>query len=211
MGETLSHGGYLPAYEAEGEDEKNLYDQGQRAIDTLLTDILENLVDKTNNQSVGGLKTFLKFPVTPATAPISDYQVANKRYVDDKVNAGGSIGPSVPSGAKMLFYMATAPNGWSQDVSVNDKVLRVVSGQGGGSGGNWNLTGISVGGHALSAEELNHSHNVSTYSFNNNGYGPAITNVNQVNASSANAHSHPLTVDGNWRPAYIDVIICIKN
>ena len=45
------------------------------------------LVDKSNAQTVNGVKTFGSFPVTPSSAPTTDYQVANKKYVDD--NGGG--------------------------------------------------------------------------------------------------------------------------
>lgn len=34
-------------------------------------------------QTINGVKTFGSFPVTPSSAPTSDYQVANKKYVDD--------------------------------------------------------------------------------------------------------------------------------
>jgi hypothetical protein len=40
-----------------------------------------------------------------------------------------------PSGTAMLFYQASAPVGWTQITTQNDKALRVVSGTGGGSGG----------------------------------------------------------------------------
>lgn len=43
----------------------------------------------TGDQSIAGIKTFTSFPVTPSSAPTTDYQVANKKYVDD--NAGGSL------------------------------------------------------------------------------------------------------------------------
>ena len=46
-----------------------------------------NVVELSGNQTVGGIKTFSSFPVTPSSAPTSDYQVANKKYVDD--NGGG--------------------------------------------------------------------------------------------------------------------------
>lgn len=39
-------------------------------------------------QSIYGVKTFNNFPITPSSAPTTDYQVANKKYVDD--NSGGS-------------------------------------------------------------------------------------------------------------------------
>lgn len=36
-------------------------------------------------QTLYGVKTFDSFPVTPSSAPTTDYQVANKKYVDDVV------------------------------------------------------------------------------------------------------------------------------
>lgn len=42
-------------------------------------------VDITTNQTIGGVKTFTSFPVTPSTAPTTNYQTANKKYVDDSI------------------------------------------------------------------------------------------------------------------------------
>ena len=41
-----------------------------------------------------------------------------------------------PAGTKKLFFQATAPTGWTQDTTYGDRALRVVSGAGGGVGGN---------------------------------------------------------------------------
>ena len=41
-----------------------------------------------------------------------------------------------PAGTKKLFFQATAPVGWTQDTTYSDRALRVVSGTGGGVGGN---------------------------------------------------------------------------
>ncbi len=45
----------------------------------------------SGNQTVNGVKTFGSFPVTPSSAPTTDYQVANKKYVDDNAGGGASI------------------------------------------------------------------------------------------------------------------------
>ncbi len=50
---------------------------------------LSNLVDKTTAQTIAGVKTFTSFPVTPSSAPTTDYQTANKKYVDDEITAAG--------------------------------------------------------------------------------------------------------------------------
>ena len=41
----------------------------------------------TGNETVAGTKTFSSFPVTPSSAPTSDYEVGNKKYTDDNTTA----------------------------------------------------------------------------------------------------------------------------
>jgi hypothetical protein len=41
-----------------------------------------DVVKLTGNQTVDGVKTFSSFPVTPSSLPTTDYQAANKAYVD---------------------------------------------------------------------------------------------------------------------------------
>jgi len=54
-------------------------------------------VKLTGDQTVAGVKTFSSFPLTPPSAPTTDYQVANKKYVDDNAGGGGvtPVNPSV--------------------------------------------------------------------------------------------------------------------
>lgn len=40
-------------------------------------------VKLTGNQTIAGIKSFSSFPVTPSSAPSADYQIANKKYIDD--------------------------------------------------------------------------------------------------------------------------------
>lgn len=42
-------------------------------------------VKTTTAQNVDGVKTFGSFPVSPSSAPTTDYQLSNKKYVDDQV------------------------------------------------------------------------------------------------------------------------------
>lgn len=52
----------------------------------------------TGALTVGGIATFGAFPITPSSAPTTNYQVANKKYVDD--NASGDL-------TGMHFYVDT--------------------------------------------------------------------------------------------------------
>ena len=76
---------------------------------------------------------------------------------------------SFPSGTAMLFAQASAPTGWTKSTSHNNKALRVVSGNGGGSGGsngfttafnsNRGTSGGSVHGHTLNTNQIpSHNH-----------------------------------------------------
>jgi len=136
-----------------------------------------------------------------------------------------------PSGTKAIFVQATAPTGWTQDTSQNDRVLRVVSGSGGGTGGSWTITGLS------SSTTGSHSHTVNnhTHSIPRSGWGEALAEVSgylrtsystasltiasrdqtsggsSPGTSSAGSHSHTISQDGNWRPSYWDCIVCTKD
>lgn len=45
----------------------------------------EEYVNVRNTQTISGTKTFSAFPITPSSAPTTDYQVANKKYADDTI------------------------------------------------------------------------------------------------------------------------------
>ncbi len=67
-----------------------------------------NACNLAGNQTVAGVKTFSSFPVTPSSAPTTDYQVANKKYVDD------SVPSAFESGMIMIWSGAISaiPSGW---------------------------------------------------------------------------------------------------
>ena len=70
----------------------------------------------------------------------------------------------IPNGSVMVFFQANAPTGWTKVTSQNDKTLRVVSGTGGGTGGDWAMsageTTSSHGGHVHAGAAHTHSHNL---------------------------------------------------
>lgn len=153
------------------------------------------------------------------------------------LGAAFSAYTGISSGTSMLFYEATAPTGWTQDTTVNDKVIRVVNGTGAGTGGSWTISGVTVDGHALTTTEMpSHSHSVSDPGHahtvpmslqitqpNANTNANTILSGGTTSTSTATtgitiaangggaAHTHGLTADGTWRPAYIDTIVCTKD
>lgn len=85
---------------------------------------------------------------------------------------------NAPAGTKMIFFQASAPTGWTQDTAVNDRVLKVVSGTGGGTGGSWTITGVTVDNHAITAGEMPvHNHG-------------GLTGGRNPNTDTAGGHVH---------------------
>lgn len=130
--------------------------------------------------------------------------------------ANGAWRTLIPAESKMLFLQAAAPTGWTQDTELNDRVLRLVDGAGGGAGGDWAVSGVSVAGHVLTVEEIPaHAHGggASSGPFFQYGSGAqqATSAASTGIAGGGLAHDHDLDIDGNWRPAYADVIACVKD
>ena len=75
----------------------------------------DNVVVKlSGNQTVAGIKTHSSFPVTPSSAPTTNYQVANKKYVDDNA-------PAIANGTVADFQAATVTESGGVDPeNIND-------------------------------------------------------------------------------------------
>ncbi len=151
---------------------------------------------------------------------------------------GHTAGAAFVSGTKKVFGQAAAPSGWTQDAGINDKVLRVTSGAGAGTGGAWAISGPVTPGHALTENEIpSHTHTADSQSHTHNAIskawsgvlGSAATAVAAANPSTSTTraggahthtvdstgggaeHTHTVSGDGVWRPAYYDVIACTKD
>jgi hypothetical protein len=153
------------------------------------------------------------------------------------VSGSNVSGTVFASGTTLLFYQASAPTGWSQVVTHNDKALRVVSGTGGGSGGSTAFTTVftsktptgTVDNTTLSASQLgNHTHaytapssyttNLVAFGANNyktfpNVPGPSGVGANTggINEGSGGAHNHGFTATAmDFAVQYINIILCAK-
>ncbi len=63
---------------------------------------------KDDDETINGIYTFTQFPITPSSPPVSDYQVANKKYVDDTVTAGAANASTTVKGIVQLPTQAQA-------------------------------------------------------------------------------------------------------
>ncbi len=89
---------------------------------------------------------------------------------------------SFPSGTKMLFTQAAAPTGWVQDTSQNDRVIRVVSGTGGGTGGSWTVSGLSADNHNHQWYNSINSATSDDQTYNSSGAAISIPTAPDANA-----------------------------
>jgi hypothetical protein len=143
---------------------------------------------------------------------ITDY--SNALHDHSSSLEGGPLA-IIPSGTKMLFYQASAPTGWTQVTTQNDKALRVVSGAGGGSGGSLALSSSVTGGHTLVESEIpSHTHNIygdSATDFSGGSRLPAVGAagfeawISTQATGGDGSHDHPLDL------AYVDIIIAAKD
>lgn len=86
-----------------------------------------NSVRTTGNQTISGLKTFTQFPVTPSAAPTANYQVANKKYVDDALYLQPSITGSITLNGTTDNTVGLADIVTELDLEIGD-VIRIDTG-----------------------------------------------------------------------------------
>jgi len=121
------------------------------------------------------------------------------------------------TGTKAPFFQAVAPTGWTQDVTNNDALLRVVSAAGGGTGGTTGFVASplsTTNAHALVISEMP-SHTHSYTHVGGTGSQQFVVGAGIVAGAAATTgavgggagHSHTIT----WAPKYIDMIVCTKD
>jgi hypothetical protein len=92
----------------------------QKAIKTYVD---TNYVAMTGNQTIAGIKTFSYVPVIPSSAPTADYEMANKKYVDDMASAGVPDATESTPGKAELATQAETDNGTDDERIVTPKKL----------------------------------------------------------------------------------------
>lgn len=134
---------------------------------------------------------------------------------------GSSTADPVPVGTKWAFYQAAAPSGYTQDTSLNDYALRIVSGAGAGTGGSVNFSTLfartATDGYTLLIADIpSHSHTERVGSAGSGGNlavaatTSIVANTNTVNttdvAGGGGSHAH----DIDMRVKYADFIIAAR-
>jgi len=190
---------------------------------------------RTKSQATGGLVYGTITSSTFATGITTIVQVNDGIPLDSGLTetqygilsySPKSFLPSIPSGSKMTFFQAVAPVGWTQDTTHNNKMLRVVSGSGGGSGGSDSpilMNKVPSHTHTFTTgdQSNDHSHTYTIPNATAASYGagvlssvPSITSASTGGSSSGHTHDGTTNANGsasNWTPMYIDMILCQKD
>jgi len=88
-----------------------------------------------------------------------------------------------PQTTPVVFYQGSAPTGWTQVTTFNDRTLRIVSGTGAGSGG------TNVFSNTLISVPVTANVPVSITGF--------AANANTIDVNTMVAHAHPANSGGN--------------
>ena len=149
--------------------------------------------------------------------------------ISSKIESSETV---IPAGTIMLFLAKAVPSGWSLVSTWNQKSLllnsSITSSNAYTTGGNWS---IGSGTLTMQGSLPNHAHAAGNYHIDSEGgwtngvtasggqYGGNGSSLN-VNGNSGNPNSSPnfnVTPsagnmnNGNWRPAYVEVISCSKD
>lgn len=131
------------------------------------------------------------------------------------------VPPTFPANTQMVFVQAAPPAGWTLQTGIDDRVLRVNNATSGNTGGTWTIGSFVVQGHTLTTNEMpTHSHTQNLGQ--GSGSGPSAWNIQPGGSvqsaglttdstGGGQAHSHGITNDGSWRPAYVDVLLAFKS
>lgn len=110
---------------------------------------------------------------------------------------GTDLNTLLENGTVMVFVQSSAPTGWTRltdSALYNDRLVRVVSGALGPTGGSWTISGLTAP----------HTHGVSTLNVDTGA-------ANEGRFDSTSNNTQAISSDGSWRPLYVDVIVCQRS
>ncbi len=196
--------------------------------------------DSSFSTSIGGYPKGAMLAST-ANADLLWMNAADNNTTNPDSSGTNWSAATFPSGTTMLFFQASAPPGWTQVTTsaLNDSLLRIVTGVGGGSytaGQAFSAAVASgtVNGHSISQAELpncsfsvtdpGHQHFVGDFLYNggtggaNGGIygssnplntGSSTTGISVSSGGSGTAHGHGFTGSA-LNVNYVNGILCTK-
>lgn len=199
---------------------------------------LQESLSNSNLIALGGLASaadkvpYFTGPGTAALAGLSAFIRTLLVQADSaaaRAVLGAAAGDLIPAGTVMLFFQATAPTGWTQLTTHDNKALRIVSGAGGSTGGSVTFTNAfaaqAVAGSnsatTLTSSQIPwHTHNTIFYGTFGSGTAPssggspsgAVSIATDGGVGGGASHNHTFTGTAiNLAVQYIDLIIARKD
>jgi hypothetical protein len=182
------------------------------------------------------LSTFLGSSFAGSPGPQGSQGIRGPQGAQGSIGPQGSAAASdIPAGSVLLFYQASAPTGWTQVTTQNNKAMRVVSGTGGGTGGSTAFTSVfasrtpagtvSVSNAAVtltSTQIPSHSHGIEGTNgimksnpisgfLNNQGINQADSSTNPTGGGGSHTHANTATFSGTALDFAVQYILCSKN
>ena len=159
-------------------------------------------------------------PVAIATG--NDGQVLTSTGAGSPPAFEAAGGGGLESGTVAVFFQSGAPTDWTKSTANNDKMLRVVSGTGGGTGGTAAISSpahsISAAAHTVATSEMPaHTHTADHQDSDamyreSAGYSDPVKETAGNTGSTGGGGSHTHSGTGSiTTPAYMDVIIATKD
>lgn len=158
-------------------------------------DHLRLIKNVLKNQFQSGDGNGLGKPVTASADEMNHLsgQKSNIKENFDALTSDYRFNLYAPSGTRMMFVSSSVPVGWTKSTQFNDYMLRMVSGTGGGSGGNMTPTSFDVshrhttGDHQLTVFEMpNHTHPLRICDFNSGSDEREVRNYGGIQLHDLN-------------------------
>ena len=168
-----------------------------------------------------------------SASPTDDLHAVSRGWVNNQIQSIPSPPTEFPAGTVLIFPQPAAPSGWTQITTHNDKMIRVVNGSGGGSGGTDSpilMDKVPAHTHTGSADTVpNHRHGVggNQWPWGGGDFYSAHDNTAAFHGSVASqsfigwsgwegSHGHTMTINSNagasnWTPKYLDTVIASKD
>ena len=146
--------------------------------------------------------------------------VARQTPLRSRQGAIAFFGSILEQNTKCIFKQDASPTGWTFLAEDNDRVFMNTDSytEGGDTGGNWTMEGMTIDGHQLTEDEMpTHVHGLPRFWAETGGHafqsGAGLINHDNEDTEETGAdqeHDHGIT-NSTWRPAYVKVITCQKD
>jgi hypothetical protein len=154
-----------------------------------------------------------------------DYGLSSVAYGFNTLQSSPGL---IQPGTVMPFYQASAPSGFTQVTTLNDYMMRIISGAGGGFAGTdspilMDKVPLHVHTFTTASTSVDHTHTYTMPNAPSGLFAGATTPVVQANTagtatsnSSSTAHTHTGTTNTlaggvNWLPKYMNFILATKD